>query len=309
MAIAFAKQKSSLTPGALTPLIRATLAFALLSAGLVLIFKDAALSMGSIWFGSSVYHHGAIVAPISLWLVLRDLSWRDSAPVAAWRGGAIIAVATAFWLISRASGVALIGHAALTTAVIGAVIAIYGTSLARRWGFALAFLYFMVPFGEELTPALQHLSASAVAGMLNFAGVETARDGYVLATAVSRFEMAPSCAGLRFLLASAMLSALVSHLAFRGWRKCTAFIAAALVAAVLANWLRAFLIVSLATATDLRLGVGPEHVALGWVLYAAMIAGLILLARHCADRPIGSSPSGTQRPGSPESDARSSSQP
>lgn len=305
MAIARAKFQSFRTLRALTPLTRATLAFALLSASLIAIFHDAALSMASIWFGSSVYHHGAIVAPISLWLILRDPSWRVAAPAADWRGVAIIAVALAALAIARAFDIAILGHAALTIAIIGAVVAIYGSGLARRWSFALAFLCFMVPFGEELTPALQHLTASAVAGLLNFAGVETARDGYMLTTASGRFEMAPSCAGLRFLLASAMLSALISHLAFRGWRKSGAFIAAALVAAVLANCLRAFLIVSLATATDLRIGVGPEHVALGWVLYAAMIAGLILLARRWADRPIGSSPSAAQRPESPEYDARS----
>ena len=303
MAIADAKIRSFGTQQALTPLARATLALALLCAGLIALFHDAALSMASIWFGSSVYHHGAIVAPISIWLIWRELSWRPIAPTADWRGVAIIAVAAASLMIARAEEIALIGHAALATALIGAVVAIYGSGLARRWGFALGFLYFMVPFGEELTPALQRLTAIAVAAMLDFSGVETARDGVMLTTAIGRFEIAPSCAGLRFLLASAMLSALVSHLAFRDWRKGAAFIAAALVAAVLANWLRAFLIVSLATATDLRLGVGPEHVALGWVLYAAMIAGLILLARRCADRPTGASSSAKKRPESPETGA------
>lgn len=307
MAIALARFQAFRAPGALTPLARATLAFALLSAGLIAFFHDAALSMASIWFGSSVYHHGAVVAPISIWLIWRDASWRAVAPTADWRGAAIIAVALAALAFARAFDIALVGHAALTTALIGAVVSIYGASLARRWGYALVFLYFMVPFGEELTPALQRLAAIAVEAMLDFSGVATAREGNMLTTAVGRFEIAPSCAGLRFLLASAMLSALVSHLAFRDWRKGGAFIAAALVAAVVANWLRAFLIVSLATATDLRLGVGPEHVALGWVLYAAMIAGLILLARRCADRPTGSSSSAKISTSSPETDASRSS--
>jgi EpsI family protein len=58
---------------------------------------------------------------------------------------------------------------------------------------------------------------------------------------------------------------------------------AALVAALAANWLRAFFVVTLATLTERRLGVGLDHVALGWLIYAALIAALILYARKFAD--------------------------
>lgn len=262
---------------------RALAGFALLAAALAALFQSAVLSMASIWLNSSVYHHGIAVAPISAWLIVRRRSWRENSPSADPAGLIFIFAASAIWLIGRAASVDLFGHAAFVIALIGAVVTIFGRALAAQWSFALSFLFFMVPFGEEATPALQHWASLAVAGALNLTGIETAREGFMLATSAGRFEMAASCAGLRYLIASAMVSSIVASLAFRDWRKRGAFIAAAIAAAIIANWLRAYLIVALATATERRIGVGPEHVMLGWAFYSILIIALILVARRMAD--------------------------
>ncbi|MFZ5618906.1 MAG: exosortase A [Pseudomonadota bacterium] len=264
---------------------RAAIAFALLAATLGALFSDAAFSMASIWFGSSVYHHCAIAAPISLFLILRRRDWRRSAPSADWLGVLFIVFAGALLFASRASGISIIGHAALVVALIGAVVAIFGRDLSRRWAFPLGFLFFMVPFGEEAIPLLQQSASAAVAAMLNLTGVETLREGFILTTSAGRFEMARSCAGLRFLLAAAMISALVSHLAFSTLKKRAAFVAAALAVAIAANWLRAYVIIFAATVSGRRFGIGPEHVALGWAFYSMLIIALIALARRMADPP------------------------
>lgn len=281
---------------------RALANFALILAGVILLFRDAALSMASIWLSSSVYHHGLIVAPVTLWLICRRKDWRLATPQRDLLGAVIVAVAAFIWLAGRAASVALFGHVAIALSIIGAVIAVFGRALACRWAFALGFLFFMVPFGAEATPVLQHWAAVAVAAALNFSGVETARDGVMLTTSVGRFEMAEACAGLRFLLAAAMIASVVASLAFSGWKKRFAFIGAALAAAILANWVRAYLVVLAATLSDRRVGVGPEHVALGWVFYSALILGLIALARRFAEGPAAprmAAPAVASHPGQP----------
>ncbi len=262
---------------------RASIHFVLLVMALTCLFADAALSMASIWINSSVYHHGLFVAPISVWLILQRKDWREAEPAADALGAIAIVGAGLLWLLGSAASIALLGHVAFVVSIAGAVTAIFGRALALRWAFPIGFLFFMVPFGEEATPLLQAAASAAVAAMLDFSGVETTRDGFMLTTAAGRFEMAQSCAGLRFLMASAMISSLVAWLAFAGWRKRLAFIGAALAAAIVANWLRAYLIVLVATATDRKFGVGPEHVALGWAFYSLLIIGLIILARRMAD--------------------------
>lgn len=264
--------------------VRACLSFVLLSGSFAAVFHGSVATMSMIWLSSSAYHHGIVVAPLSTWLIFSRKDWRTASPAADHLGVAVLAAASFGQLISQASGIDLVGHASFVAAIIGAAIAAFGRALASRWAFPLGFLFFMVPFGEEATPILQAWASTAIAAALNFSGVETARDGFMLTTSSGRFEVAASCAGLRFLLVSAMISSLISYLAFRDWSKRAACIAFALVAAIFANWLRAYLIVFVATVTDRRLGVGPEHVMLGWVFYSGFVIGLVALAKLYADK-------------------------
>lgn len=264
---------------------RAGLIFLSLFIVAIVVFRDAWTSMAGIWINSSVYHQGLFVLPVSAGLILARRDWRREEPADDWLGVVPILAACILWLFSRAAGADIAGHFAVTLAIIGAVIVAFGRTLAAQWAFPLGFLFFMAPFGEELTPTLQDWASAAVAAGLNLAGVATDRDGFILSTSAGRFEMADSCAGLRFLLASAMLSALVSYLSFRTWRKRFAFIIVAIAAALVANWIRAFAIVLVATATDRRSGLGPEHVVAGWAFYGVLMLALAAIAHRFRDAP------------------------
>ncbi len=262
---------------------RAGAEFGLLAAASAALFHAPLQSMASIWLTSSAYHHGLFAAPISIWLILRRKDWRNLSPIEDGLGVLILAAASTMLLFGRAAGADIVNHVALVIAIVGCVVCAFGRALAARWAFPLAFLFFMVPFGEELTPTLQHWASVVLAAALNLSGVETLRDGFMLTTVAGRFEVAASCAGLRFLLASAMISSLVAYLAFSDWRKRIAFIVLALTAAIFANWLRAYLIVMIATLTDRRLGIGPEHVMLGWIFYSVLILAMLAAVRRFAD--------------------------
>ncbi|MCA8889254.1 MAG: exosortase [Parvularculaceae bacterium] len=240
-------------------------------------------AMARTWVNSSVYHHGAIAAPLSLWLILRRRGEIAHAPQPSWAGMALALAFIAAWLTGRAASTEIVAQLAFVGIIIASVIAVFGARLAREWAFALAFLFFMVPFGEALTPALQSAASVVVTAALNVTGIETAREGHLLTTAAADFEMAQACAGLRFVLAMAMAALLAGELAFDDWRKKISFLALALAAAIVANWVRAYLIVATVTLTDRAIGVGAEHVALGWIIYSTLIIALVLLARRMTD--------------------------
>lgn len=260
------------------------LAFAALTLALLAITAPEGADMVRQWTYSSSYHHGWLAAPIALWLVIDARDWR-AAPFSVDPAGAVILVAAfAFAVLGRMMDAAIIGHGSVVIGIIGAAVLCLGREFVRRSAFAFGFLIFMVPFGESLIPALQGAAAIAVATLLNLSGIETLREGVLLTTGAGRFEMAESCAGLRFLLAGAMIAVLAAHLAFRGWRRPALFAAAAIALAVVANWLRAYFIVLAATLSDMRIGTGPEHVAFGWLFYIGLVLALILAARHFGDR-------------------------
>lgn len=260
------------------------IAFAALTVAVLGVLAPEAADMVRQWTWSSSYHHGWFAAPIALWLILDARDWR-AAPFRVDTAGAVILIAALMLaLVGRAIDAALVGHASVVAGVLGAAVFTLGRAFVRRSAFAFGFLVFMVPFGESLIPPLQGAAAIAVAGLLNLCGIETLRDGVLLTTGAGRFEMAESCAGLRFLLAGGMISALAAHLAFRGWRRQALFLAAAIALAIAANWLRAFFIVLTATVTDMRVGTGPEHVAFGWLFYFGLTLTLLLIARRFGDR-------------------------
>ena len=54
----------------------------------------------------------------------------------------------------------------------------------------------------------------------------------------------------------------------------------ALILPILANWLRALLIVLIAHASDNKLGTGIDHLFLGWVLFGIIILSAFWLGRR-----------------------------
>jgi exosortase A len=259
-------------------------AFAALAVVLLAVLAPEAADMVRQWTWSSSYHHGWLAAPIALFLVLEARDWR-AVPFRFDAGGAAILIAAlALTLAGRAIEAAIVGHASVVAGFVGAAVMTLGRAFVRRSAFAFSFLIFMIPFGESLIPPLQAAAAGAVASLLNFSGVETHREGVLLTTGAGRFELAESCAGLRYLLAAAMIAALAAHLAFRGWRRKALFVAAAIALAIAANWLRAYVIVLAATLSDMAIGTGPEHVAFGWFFYIGLTLALLAIARRIGDR-------------------------
>lgn len=272
---------------ALSPAWRQALArFAILIAAGAALFAPTIIEVVGAWTASSTYHHGFLVAPTALWLIGRRGDWRCAAPRASVAGLALIAVSVGFFLVGRAASVSLVTATGLVVLLIGAAVTAFGPSLARRWAFALAILFFMIPAGEEVLPFLQDVAARVVSGALNFTGVEATRDGFMITTAAGRFHMAEACAGLRFLLAAGLMASVAAYVSFADWRRQAAFVAACLVVALIANWIRAYLLVAVATLSDRRLGVGVDHLLFGWVFYGALLIALAMLARRFADRPV-----------------------
>lgn len=226
-----------------------------------------ALAMAKTWFSSSSYHHGVAVAPLAIWMILtRPRIDPATGPL----GLVAIAGAAALWLMGRAAGVALVEQFAFVTLLIAGAWTLFGSGAAKLWVLPLLFLYFMVPFGEVLIPFLQMLTANAVAGLLNLIGMAAAIDGTLIRTSAGLFEIAKACAGLNFLLAALMVACVYASQTLHDFGTRIAFIAIAAAVALLANFLRAFLLILIATLSDMRFALGPDHLILGLVLYAVV---------------------------------------
>lgn len=239
---------------------------------LLLAFLPTWRAMGGVWLVSETFGHGLLVAPVSAWLVWRQRAALSRlAPAPSWLGVACLALACAVWLVAELAGIGVLAQFAVTAMLPSAVLALAGVRVVRAIAFPLAFLLFMVPAGEVLHEPLMHATADATIFALEASGVPVLREGLHFSLPTGRWSVVEACSGLRYVIAAAMLASVFAHMNFTVARKRVVFVAAALAVAVLANWARAYVVVMVGHLSDMRFGVGDEHVLYGWVFFGVVM--------------------------------------
>jgi exosortase/archaeosortase family protein len=138
-------------------------------------------------------------------------------------------------------------------------------------------LYFLVPFGEFLTPTLQDFTTWFVRHGVDVLGIPAYIDGYIIEIPEGSFFVAEACAGLRFLIASIAFGALYSLLMYRSPMRRVAFIAASVIVPIIANGFRALGIVWLGHILGSAEAAATDHILYGWIFFSIVILLLILL--------------------------------
>ena len=261
----------------------ATSFFAIFIATALILYAPTYGAMASQWVHGSNFHHGALVLPFSLWLIWRSRSdWQHLAPAPSLLGVAALLGANVVWLIGVAASAAIIEQVAFVGILICGTYALFGPALCRHWALPLGFLVFMVPAGSSLIPHLQIITSIGVKALLSVFQFSYISDGFLITTRSGMFDIAEACAGLRFLLAALMVSVLFAYYAFDDWRRRSAFLGLAIIIALGANIIRAFGLIVIATISDMRFGVGFDHIIIGWAFYGATFAGLFALGGQMA---------------------------
>jgi EpsI family protein len=143
--------------------------------------------------------------------------------------------------------------------------------------FPLGFLVFAVPFGEGLIPVLMEFTASFTVRALELTGIPVYRDGLHFSIPSGDFEVARACSGIRYLIASLALGTLYAHLTYHTFWRRALFVALSLVVPLVANGLRAYLIVMIAYWSQMRLAVGVDHLIYGWIFFGLVMFALFWL--------------------------------
>jgi exosortase A len=231
------------------------------------------LSMASIWSRDATFAHGFLIPFISLWLLWQRRQELGAIAIAPARAGLVCCgVLTFFWLLADLAQVQVVAQAAATAMVPAALWAALGTEFVRRAGFALAYLAFAVPFGDFLVPALMRFTTEFTVAAVRLVGVPIYREGNLFSLPSGNFEVVKACSGVRYLIASLALGVLYAGITYRSWRRRAAFIALSIVVPIIANGLRAFGIVMLAHASQMKLAVGVDHLIYGWLFFGVVMA-------------------------------------
>ena len=253
---------------------------------LLLFFRDVA-DMATIWWTSSTFTHCLFILPLVGWLI-----WQRRSEVALltpriWAPGLVLVGAAGFgWILGEAAGVSLIRHVSLVVMLQATVITLLGPTVARGLMFPLFYLFFLVPFGEELVPPLQTVTAKLCMIFLGWAGIPAHIEGVFISTPTGYFEVAEACAGVKFLVAMVAYGALVANVCFQSWWRRIAFMALVLVVPILANGIRAYGTIHISALTSNDFAEGFDHVLYGWFFFGLVMAIVMGIAWKFFDRGI-----------------------
>lgn len=266
-----------------TPPVLAAFAVAI---GIVALHAATAASIVAIWIRSETFAHGFLVVPICVWLVWRERE--GLADVAArpwWPGLLFVAGAGAMWLVTSAAGVLGLKQFALAFMVQAAIVTVVGTRVARAIAFPLLFLLFAIPVGEMFVPTLIEWTADFTVSALRFSGVPVYREANHFVIPSGQWSVVEACSGIRYIIASVMVGTIYAAVAYRSVRKRAWFMAAAIVVPIVANWLRAYMIVMLGHLSDNKIAVGVDHVIYGWVFFGVVMVLLFWVGSFWQEAP------------------------
>jgi exosortase A len=252
-----------------TPLLRLSLAWM----GLVALAWSDWSEMARQWWDASTYNHILLVPPILVWLVRQR--WSELAKLApqAWWPGLLLFVGGLLgWLGGTAAGINTASQLGAVVMLQGAVAALLGPRVVAGLLFPLGYMFFLVPFGDEMVPALQAVTAEMAVALTHASGIPAVIDGVFIDTPAGLFEVAEACSGVKFLVAMVALGTLVAHLCFASWKRRALFMLAAVVVPVLANGVRAWGTIYIAQSQGIEFAAGFDHIVYGWIFFAVVMA-------------------------------------
>ena len=249
----------------------------------LLVFRDTAVAMVTIWIRSETFTHAFLVVPMSLWLV-----WRQRATLAALQPRAApwvllpMAATCALWLMGELAGVNAATQFALVTLLVLSVPLVFGLAVARAITFPLLFLFFCVPVGEFMVPRMMDWTADFTVAALQFSGVPVYREALQFVIPSGNWSVVEACSGVRYLIASFMVGTLFAYLNFHTSLRRAVFMVLSLAVPVVANWFRAYLIVMLGHLSGNELATGVDHVIYGWVFFGLVIGVMFAVGSRFA---------------------------
>lgn len=283
---------SSAAPPLRVPLLspawsRALPALLLLLGWILVLYRDVGWAIVEIWSRSNTFAHAFLVPPISLWLIwhqrhaLRGLAPRPDA-----RWVAVVALLAGALLAGQLAATNAVTQLAFTGLLVVTVPALLGTAVGRALMFPLGFLFFAVPVGDFMLPQLMARTADFTVLALRISGIPVYREGLQFVIPSGNWSVVEACSGVRYLIASLMVGTLFAYLNYRSNARRWMFVGVSIVVPLLANWVRAYLIVLLGHLSGNTLATGVDHLIYGWLFFGIVISIMYLVGMRWADAPL-----------------------
>jgi exosortase A len=255
------------------------------------IYWQTAVSIVSIWERSETFAHGFVVIPICIWLVWRRRDEIANIPAEPWWPALVgVFLAGALWLVAASADALGVKQFALAFILQASIVTILGKRLSRALVFPLLFLLFAVPAGEVFVPTLIDWTADFTVAALRASGVPVYREANHFIIPSGAWSVVEACSGIRYIIASVMVGTIYAAVAYRSTKRRVAFLVASALVPIVANWLRAYMIVMLGHLSNNKLAVGVDHIIYGWVFFGVVMLLLFWVGSRWQEDDVLSAP-------------------
>lgn len=237
------------------------------------------------WTSDPTYSHGYLVAAIAGWMTWRV--WRRGElenTRASWLGIAMLAAAGAVWLLARGASIQVIEQLALPALLLGTAWALFGWRGFVALLVPIGVLYFVLPAWDYLRAPLQDMTVDAVGGFLHAVGIPAYIHGHRVDLPGGSFEIVEGCSGLHFFMAAGALAAIQAYLYIGAHWARAVLMAAALLVAIVANWIRVAAVIIAGHLTEMQHFLINDHYYFGWVVFAILMIPVLYLGHRLEER-------------------------
>lgn len=250
----------------------ATGALLLMLISVVLILWPTSASFVDVWSGGETYNHGFAILPISAWLIWqnrRELIKVSPQPV--FWPLILVAIGVVGWLLGHIVGVNMVEQMAMVGILVALAASVLGWRVSLYLAFPLLFLFFAVPVGDDLVPPMMEFTATFTVEALRWTGIPVHREGLWFELPTGSWSVVEACSGIRYIIASVTLGFLYAYLSYHSLWKRVAFIILSAIVPVIANGLRAYMIVMIGHLSGMEMATGVDHLIYGWVFFGIVM--------------------------------------
>jgi len=248
------------------------------------LFLDTSQNLIAIWRGSDTYQYGFFILPITFWLLWQKQNFYQNKPIKpSYIGLLFFLLSGLIWVLGRIIEAGIIEQYGLVAMLVASLWAFLGTPLFKVLLFPFCYLLLMVPIGEDLVPLLMQFTAYFTTEAIKLTGIPVFREGLFISLPTGDWNVVQACSGIRYLLSSLILGILFAYLSYQSILKRAIFILAAVIVPIIANGLRAFLIVMIGHFSNNKLATGIDHFIYGWFFFALVIFVLFAIGSRWQD--------------------------
>lgn len=239
---------------------------------ILVVYRGPVALVVEAWANLPSHAHGYVVL-----LVVAYLAWTKREALAgvaqspSKAGLAALALSSAAGFAGEMVSAGVVVQFSVVFMLLSAVWAVMGDRCFRILFGPLCFLFFAIPVGYDILPTLMDWTANATVIALRASGVPVLQHDRNFIIPSGSWSVVEACSGIRYLLTSFFVGTIFAYITFTKLYKRVIFILFMLLLSLLANWLRAYLIVMAAHLSNNQWGFGLSHLAFGWVIFALAV--------------------------------------